>query len=143
MFDKPAAACSTFSFLPPFFGFPSFLIHELFLPLFIDKLSLDSLGDGKTKSFTIANGEILFNSFFFFSCSPDRAVKFTSKLFGRALSRRIKATVLYASETGKSEQYAKQLVELLSHAFNAQVSGRWVKFLISGGSKGKKKLSQP
>lgn len=51
-----------------------------------------------------------------------RAVKFTSKLFGRALSRRIKATVLYATETGKSEQYAKQLVELLGHAFNAQVN---------------------
>lgn len=51
-----------------------------------------------------------------------RAVKFTSKLFGRALSRRIKATVLYATETGRSEQYAKQLVELLGHAFNAQVS---------------------
>lgn len=52
-----------------------------------------------------------------------RAVKFTSKLFGRALSRRIKATILYATETGKSEQYAKQLVELLGHAFNAQVIG--------------------
>ncbi|KAL7050858.1 hypothetical protein ACKWTF_004249 [Chironomus riparius] len=50
-----------------------------------------------------------------------RAVKFTSKLFGRALSRRIKATVLYATETGKSEEYAKQLVEMLSHAFNAQI----------------------
>lgn len=50
-----------------------------------------------------------------------RAVKFTSKLFGRALSRRIKATILYATETGKSEQYAKQLVDLLGHAFNAQV----------------------
>ncbi|XP_073826700.1 nitric oxide synthase isoform X1 [Musca autumnalis] len=50
-----------------------------------------------------------------------RAVKFTSKLFGRALSKRIKATVLYATETGKSEQYAKQLCELLGHAFNAQL----------------------
>uniref|UniRef100_A0A4Y0BMI3 Nitric oxide synthase n=1 Tax=Anopheles funestus TaxID=62324 RepID=A0A4Y0BMI3_ANOFN len=50
-----------------------------------------------------------------------RAVKFTSKLFGRALSRRIKATVLYATETGRSEQYARQLVELLGHAFNAQI----------------------
>ncbi|ETN60994.1 hypothetical protein AND_007366 [Anopheles darlingi] len=48
------------------------------------------------------------------------AVKFTSKLFGRALSRRIKATVLYATETGRSEAYARQLVELLGHAFNAQ-----------------------
>ncbi|EAU76328.1 AGAP008256-PA [Anopheles gambiae str. PEST] len=51
----------------------------------------------------------------------EAAVKFTSKLFGRALSRRIKATVLYATETGRSEQYARQLVELLGHAFNAQV----------------------
>lgn len=50
-----------------------------------------------------------------------RAVKFTSKLFGRALSRRIKATILFATETGRSEQYAKQLGELLNHAFNAQV----------------------
>jgi hypothetical protein len=50
-----------------------------------------------------------------------RAVKFTSKLFGRALSRRIKATVLYATETGKSEMYAKKLDEIFGHAFNSQV----------------------
>ncbi|KAK9703975.1 FAD binding domain [Popillia japonica] len=50
-----------------------------------------------------------------------RAVKFTSKLFGRALSRRIKATVLYATETGKSEGFAKKLGEIFGHAFNAQV----------------------
>lgn len=48
-------------------------------------------------------------------------MKFTSKLFGRALSRRIKATVLYATETGKSENYAKKLGEIFGHAFNAQV----------------------
>ncbi|GAB0095507.1 Nitric oxide synthase [Sergentomyia squamirostris] len=50
-----------------------------------------------------------------------RAVKFTSKLFGRALSKRIKATILYATETGKSEAYAKKLTELFAHAFNAEV----------------------
>ncbi|XP_045491293.1 nitric oxide synthase-like protein [Colias croceus] len=50
-----------------------------------------------------------------------RAVKFTSKLFGRALSKRIKATVLFATETGKSEQYAKELGVIFGHAFNAQV----------------------
>lgn len=55
-------------------------------------------------------------------------MKFTSKLFGRALSRRIKATVLYATETGKSEQYAKQLVELLGHAFNAQVCNTYIEY---------------
>ncbi|XP_036329984.1 nitric oxide synthase-like, partial [Rhagoletis pomonella] len=47
-----------------------------------------------------------------------RAVIFTSILYVRTLSKRIKATVLYATETGKSEQYAKQLAELLGHAFN-------------------------
>lgn len=50
-----------------------------------------------------------------------RAVKFTSKLFGKALSKRIKATILYATETGKSESYAKKLLEIFGHAFNAQV----------------------
>ncbi|CAG2060947.1 unnamed protein product [Timema podura] len=43
------------------------------------------------------------------------------KLFGHALSRRIKATVLYATETGKSEMYAKKLNEIFGHAFNSQV----------------------
>ncbi|KAF6206870.1 hypothetical protein GE061_018106 [Apolygus lucorum] len=50
-----------------------------------------------------------------------RAVKFTSKLFGNALSKRIKATILYATETGKSEMYAKKLAEIFSHAFHSQV----------------------
>ncbi|KAG7170858.1 Nitric oxide synthase, salivary gland-like, partial [Homarus americanus] len=49
------------------------------------------------------------------------AVKFTSKLFGKALSKRIKATILYATETGKSEMYAKKLGEIFGHTFNAQV----------------------
>ncbi|KAE8744678.1 hypothetical protein FOCC_FOCC008681, partial [Frankliniella occidentalis] len=56
-----------------------------------------------------------------FLLPSQRAVKFTSKLFGRALSRRIKATVLYATETGKSEAYAKKLGDIFGHAFNAQV----------------------
>lgn len=46
---------------------------------------------------------------------------FASRLFSRAMSRRIKATVLYATETGKSESYAQQLTNLLGHAFNAQM----------------------
>ena len=51
-----------------------------------------------------------------------RAVKFTSNLFGKALSKRIKATILYATETGKSEQFAKRLAHIFSHAFNVSVS---------------------
>ncbi|XP_073985034.1 nitric oxide synthase isoform X2 [Rhodnius prolixus] len=50
-----------------------------------------------------------------------RAVKFTSKLFGSALSKRIKATILFATETGKSEMYARKLGDIFSHAFHSQV----------------------
>lgn len=50
-----------------------------------------------------------------------RAVKFTSNLFGKALQRRIKASILYATETGKSEKFARTLADLFNHAFNAQV----------------------
>lgn len=50
-----------------------------------------------------------------------RAVKFTSKLFGKALSRRIKATILYATETGKSERYANKLAQTFSSAFNVHL----------------------
>jgi hypothetical protein len=56
------------------------------------------------------------------SADAIRAVKFTSRLFQKALSKRIKATILYATETGKSEKYARLLGELFSHAFNAQVT---------------------
>lgn len=51
-----------------------------------------------------------------------KAVKFTSNLFGKALSKRIKATILYATETGKSEQLARRLGHIFSHAFNVTVS---------------------
>lgn len=50
------------------------------------------------------------------------AVKFTSNLFGKALQRRIKAQILYATETGRSERFARRLAELFNHAFNAQVN---------------------
>jgi nitric-oxide synthase len=50
-----------------------------------------------------------------------RAVKFTTRLFQKALSKRIKATILFATETGKSEKYARLLGELFGKAFNVQV----------------------
>ncbi|XP_076367440.1 nitric oxide synthase [Tachypleus tridentatus] len=50
-----------------------------------------------------------------------KAVKFTSNLFGRALSRRAKSTILFATETGKSETYAKTLRRIFSQAFNVSV----------------------
>ncbi|XP_038059438.1 nitric oxide synthase, brain-like isoform X2 [Patiria miniata] len=50
-----------------------------------------------------------------------KAVKFSAKLMGKALAKRFKATILYATETGRSEKYAKSLCEIFKHAFDAKV----------------------
>lgn len=55
-----------------------------------------------------------------------RAVKFSAKLFSKALAKRQKAVILYATETGKSERYAKMLGELFSHAFDPKVRNVWL-----------------
>ncbi|KAG9487805.1 hypothetical protein GDO78_007540 [Eleutherodactylus coqui] len=49
-----------------------------------------------------------------------KAVKFSAKLMGQAMAKRVKATILYATETGKSEAYAKTLCEIFKHAFDAK-----------------------
>nr|BAF73722.1 nitric oxide synthase [Ambigolimax valentianus] len=50
-----------------------------------------------------------------------RAVKFSAKLMGKALARRVKCVILYATETGKSERFANTLCEIFKHAFDAKV----------------------
>lgn len=50
-----------------------------------------------------------------------RAVKFSAKLMGQAMAKRVKATILFATETGKSQNYAKTLCEIFKHAFDAKV----------------------
>ncbi|XP_049785916.1 nitric oxide synthase, salivary gland-like [Schistocerca cancellata] len=50
-----------------------------------------------------------------------RVALFSSKLFVRVLSARIKATILYATETGRSETFAKKLGDIFGHVFNVQV----------------------
>ncbi len=42
---------------------------------------------------------------------------------GQAMAKRVKATILYATETGKSQAYAKTLCEIFKHAFDAKVGG--------------------
>uniref|UniRef100_A0AAQ5XT64 Nitric oxide synthase n=1 Tax=Amphiprion ocellaris TaxID=80972 RepID=A0AAQ5XT64_AMPOC len=46
------------------------------------------------------------------------AVKFSAKLMGQAMAKRVKATILFATETGKSQDYAKTLCEIFKHAFD-------------------------
>ncbi|KAM7391186.1 hypothetical protein PAMP_021893 [Pampus punctatissimus] len=50
-----------------------------------------------------------------------KAVKFSAKLMGQAMAKRVKATILFATETGKSQNYAKTLCEIFKHAFDAKV----------------------
>ncbi|GAV04593.1 hypothetical protein RvY_14857-1 [Ramazzottius varieornatus] len=50
-----------------------------------------------------------------------RAVKFSAKLMAKALARRIRATIIYATETGKSERYAKTLFDVFKYGFDVNV----------------------
>ncbi|XP_044860215.1 nitric oxide synthase, endothelial isoform X1 [Mauremys mutica] len=49
------------------------------------------------------------------------AVKFSAKLMVHVMARRVKATILYATETGKSRTYAWNLGELFRRAFDPKV----------------------
>lgn len=49
-------------------------------------------------------------------------MKFSAKLMGQAMAKRVKATILFATETGKSQDYAKTLCEIFKHAFDAKVT---------------------
>ncbi|XP_065255668.1 nitric oxide synthase 3 isoform X1 [Emys orbicularis] len=49
------------------------------------------------------------------------AVKFSAKLMVQVMARRVKATILYATETGKSRTYAWNLGELFRRAFDPKV----------------------
>lgn len=49
------------------------------------------------------------------------SVRFTANLFARALAKRVKATIVYATETGKSELFARRLAQIFSFAFNVSV----------------------
>ena len=46
---------------------------------------------------------------------------FFGTLIVKVMAKRTKAIILYATETGKSESYAKMLSEMFLHAFNAKV----------------------
>ncbi|XP_054027353.1 nitric oxide synthase, endothelial [Dryobates pubescens] len=49
------------------------------------------------------------------------AVKISAKLMGHMMARRVKATILYATETGKSQSYAWNLCQLFQRAFDPKV----------------------
>ncbi|XP_069815380.1 nitric oxide synthase 3 isoform X2 [Dendropsophus ebraccatus] len=49
------------------------------------------------------------------------AVKFSAKLMGQAMARRVKATILYATETGRAETYAQKLCNIFAYAFDPRV----------------------
>lgn len=105
--------------VPPMSGSLTSVFHQE-MALYFIRPSYDYQEPAwKTFKWTKPDGNAVKRRFHFKQIA--RAVKFTSKLFGRALSKRIKATILFGTETGKSEQYAKELTTIFSYAFNANV----------------------
>lgn len=51
-----------------------------------------------------------------------RAALFAQRMFMKAYANRTKAKILYATETGKSLGFAKQLAHIFSKAFKPEVS---------------------
>ncbi|XP_033848982.3 nitric oxide synthase 3-like isoform X2 [Acipenser ruthenus] len=49
------------------------------------------------------------------------AIKFSASLMCHAMAKRVKATILYATETGKSETYAHMLCDIFKRAFDPKV----------------------
>ncbi|XP_010855667.1 PREDICTED: nitric oxide synthase, endothelial [Bison bison bison] len=49
------------------------------------------------------------------------AVKISASLMGTLMAKRVKATILYASETGRAQSYAQQLGRLFRKAFDPRV----------------------
>merc|ERR1739838_411690 len=50
-----------------------------------------------------------------------KSVLMMSNMMGKAMSRRIRATILYATETGKSLEFSKMLKKTFDHAFDGKV----------------------
>uniref|UniRef100_A0A4W3IVT6 Nitric oxide synthase, inducible n=1 Tax=Callorhinchus milii TaxID=7868 RepID=A0A4W3IVT6_CALMI len=50
-----------------------------------------------------------------------KAVLFTSALMRKTMAQRVKATILFATETGKSETFARKLCTMFNSAFNTKV----------------------
>ena len=48
-------------------------------------------------------------------------VRLAIRLMRNALKKRVNCTILYATETGKSENFAKGLYAIFKHAFNTKV----------------------
>lgn len=76
------------------------------------------------------------------SVCPHRAVLFASMLMRKTMASRVRATILFATETGKSATLAQDLGALFSCAFNPKVSGPLA--LPGSGRRGKvSALSRP
>lgn len=52
----------------------------------------------------------------------NRAVAVTAKFMQKALAKRVKATIIFATETGTSERYATMLKAIFDLKFNVKVT---------------------
>ncbi|XP_064619550.1 nitric oxide synthase, salivary gland-like [Lineus longissimus] len=50
-----------------------------------------------------------------------RAMSLTAKMMGQALKTRVRCTILFSTETGRSERFANRVRDLFKHSFDARV----------------------
>lgn len=62
------------------------------------------------------------------------AVKISASLMGTVMAKRVKATILYGSETGRAQSYAQQLGRLFRKAFDPRVGLSLQSRDLEGGS---------
>ena len=69
----------------------------------------------------IRNLSLVSYSYLLRFCFLSRAVRFVAFLMRNVLSKRTKATILFATETGRSERFAWNLAKVLLHIFDVKV----------------------
>jgi len=95
-------------------------IFSFLLPLFVIAQYMDNF---RAQYRLILLPSTFANQFlmFFVLFSIYRAVRFAAFLMRKILSNRKKATILFATETGRSEGFARNLAKLMSHSFDVKV----------------------
>ena len=75
-----------------------------------------------TYNYFIPSGAIIISADSSTGCRSTRSVRMVTGYMSEAMSKRVPCTILFASETGTSEQYAYNLQKLFNLAFNCSVS---------------------
>ncbi|XP_023681440.1 nitric oxide synthase 1-like [Paramormyrops kingsleyae] len=103
--------------VPPISGSLTPVFHQEMLNYALTPAFLYQVDPWKLPGFSITQGVRKKISF----RKVAEAVKFSAAMMVKAMGKRVKAQILYASETGRSQSYANILRDIFKRAFNPQV----------------------